>query len=257
MLKAKHDTILAVRFSIPWWVGATGAAIAYIFCGFLVPPLMSGDPALSRLSGWLVDGAPYLLLGLSAISALAFFQRLDARRLRQTHSEIESLRAMDWQNFELMVAEGFRRMGYAVENRGWYVPNSPVHISVHKNGERMLVECREWRAPQVGLTPVRELYRTMATEHADGALLVTAGSFTREAEAFARDKPIGLIDGQALLELVEQAQHNAPRHRELIGTPHCPVCSRSMEQRKAGRASTIGHVYWGCSDPRCLGTRPV
>jgi restriction system protein len=165
---------------------------------------------------------------------------------------------MDWQNFELLVAEGFRRLGYVVENRGWYVPNGRVHISLTKGGERMLVDCGQWRGSEVGLAPVRELYQAMASEGADGALLVTSGSFTQDAEAFARDKPIGLVDGKALLELVATVQRQVPRDEHELDAPRCPVCERPMMKKKAGRDSTIGHVYWGCSTyPRCLGTRQV
>jgi len=153
-----------------------------------------------------------------------------------------------------MVAEGFRRLGYAVENRGRYVPETAGHISLSKNGERTLVECQEWRATQVGLGPVRELYRTMPFEHADGALLVTSGSFTPEAELFARDKPIGLIDGQALLELVEKAQHS--RDGQPAHSPRCPVCSRSMEHRK-GAAPVRSAMCTGVAPIRAVWERGV
>jgi restriction system protein len=165
---------------------------------------------------------------------------------------------MDWQNFELLVAEGFRRLGYKVDNHGWYVPNSPVHIMLSKDGEKTLVECRQWRASEVGLTPVHDLFSTMAHERADGALLLTSGRFSAEAEAFARDKPIGLIDGEALLELVETVQKDARLEDHESGMPCCPVCERPMMKRKARGSSTIGAVYWGCAAyPRCLGTRQI
>ena len=91
MQKAKHDSIFAVRFSIPLWLSVSAAAIAYVFCGFLMPPLMSGGRTLSRLTGWLIDGAPYLALALGAIGALALFRRLAARRFRKTQTEISAL----------------------------------------------------------------------------------------------------------------------------------------------------------------------
>ena len=145
--------------------------------------------------------------------AFAFFRELDLRRLRQTQGELDAIRAMDWQNFELLVSEGFRRLGYTVDNQGWYFPNSRVHITA---AERRRADAR--RLPGLaglagGLPPVRELYKTLNSEHADGALLVTSGSFTLDAEVFARDKPIGLIDGQALLELVADRQAGRRRRR--------------------------------------------
>lgn len=252
MMRARSDGALAVRLTIPWWVSLSAAAAAYVFCGFLVPSLMSGNPALSRLADWLIEAAPVLALILAGLGAYALLCELDMRRLRQTQTQLDSIRGMDWQNFELLVAEGFRRLGYAVDNRGWYVPNSPVHISLQKNGERTLVECRQWQVAEIGLGPVRELYHALGVEHADGGLLVTSGRFSAEAQAYARDKPIGLIDGAALMELVEAVQKEVPTAASAAETPHCPVCERPMTRKKAGRDSTIGQVYWGCSAyPRC------
>ena len=258
MMRRRHDGASAVRFTVPWWVSFTAAATAYLFCSFLVPSLMSGNPALSRLADWLIEGAPFLAALFVALGTFVFFRELHRRRLRQTQSRLESIRGMDWQNFELLVAQGFRRLGYAVDNRGWYVPDSRVHISLQKNGGRTLVECRQWRAEHVGLTPVRELYHTLGLEHADGALLVTSGTFTPEAEAYARDKPIGLVGGQALMELVEAVQKGSLHGRRILDAPRCPVCERPMARRKARWGSTIGQVYWACLDaPRCPGTRHI
>ena len=238
MIKATQDGTVAVRPAIQWWSSLAVIAGAYLTCCLLLPPLISGDLSLTVSLTWLREAAPLLGTACAAIATFAFFRRLDLRRLRETQSEIDAIRAMDWQHFELLISDGFRRLGYSVDNRGWYVPNSPVHILLQKNGEKTLVECRQWRASQVDLGVVDELYRIMTQERADGALLVTSGSFAPDAEVFARDKPIGLIDGEE--------------------TPHCPVCERRMVKKRARKGSTIGPVYWGClAHPRCLGTRPA
>ena len=117
MMRTKHDGALAVRFSLPWWVSFTAAATAYLFCSFLVPSLMSGNPALSRLADWLTDGAPFLAALFVALGTFVFFGELHLRRLRQTQNRLESIRGMDWQDFELLVAEGFRRLGYCIDFR--------------------------------------------------------------------------------------------------------------------------------------------
>jgi restriction system protein len=258
MIKATQDGPLAVRPAIQWWSSLAVIAGAYLTCCLLLPPLISGDLSLTVSLTWLKEAAPLLGTACAAIATFAFFRRLDLRRLSETQNEIDEIRAMDWQHFELLVSDGFRRLGYSVDNRGWYVPNSPVHIMLQKNGEKTLVECRQWRAPQVELKVVDELYRVMTKERADGALLVTSGSFAPEAEVFARDKPIGLIDGEALLELVETARTERPKGPAGGETPRCPVCERHMVKKRAGKDSTIGPVYWGClAHPQCLGTRPA
>ena len=258
MIKAREDGTVAVRPALQWWSSLAVVAGAYLTCCLLLPPLISGDLSLTVSLTWLREAAPLLGTACAAIATFAFFRRLDLRRLRETQSEIDAIRAMDWQHFELLISDGFRRLGYSVDNRGWYVPNSPVHILLQKNGEKTLVECRQWRASQVDLGVVDELYRIMTEERADGALLVTSGSFAPDAEVFARDKPIGLIDGEALLELVEAARTGAPQAPAGGETPHCPVCERHMVKKRARKGSTIGPVYWGClAHPRCLGTRPA
>ena len=255
MIRARSDGAFAVRPAIPWWIGLTIAAAAFGFCGFLAPSLMYRHPFLSGLAQWFVDVAPVFAIICAGTAAYALFKRLDVRRLRQTKNQLDALRNMDWQNFELLVADGFRRLGYDVDNRGWYVPNSRVHISLQKDGERTLVECRQWQVPQVGLGPVRELYSTLVSEHADGAVLITSGTFSAEAEAYVRDKPIGLIDGRGLLELVAASQTDSRRDMA-ADPPHCPVCERRMMRKKAPRDSSIGRFYWSCSAyPACPGTR--
>jgi restriction system protein len=256
MIRARPDLALAVRFTFPW-IGLATVAVTFAFCGFLAPSFIYPHGSLSRVGQWLLGAAPALAIVCASIAAYALFTQLDVRRLRQTKSRLDNLRDMDWQNFELLVADGFRRLGYEVDNRGWYVPSSRVHISLQKDGERTLVECRHWQVAQVGLGPVRELYSTLGDEHADGALLVTSGTFSVEAQAYARDKPIGLIDGRALLELVADS-HKDARRDVVLDPPHCPVCERRMIRKKAPRDSTIGTFYWGCSaHPACPGTRLI
>jgi restriction system protein len=257
MIRVRPDGAFAVRPAIHWWIGLTIAAAALGFCGFLPGSLMYGHPFLSRLAQWCLDVAPVFAIVCAGIAAYALFKQVDVRRLRQTKNQLDALRNMDWQNFELLVADGFRRLGYEVDNRGWYVPSSRVHISLQKNGERTLVECRQWQVPEVGLGPVRELYSTLASEHADGAVLITSGTFIPEAEAFVRDKPIGLINGSGLLELVSGSQKDS--RRDMVSDPpQCPVCERRMIRKKAPRDSSIGRFYWSCSAyPACPGTRLI
>jgi hypothetical protein len=57
---------------------------------------MSGNPALSRLADWLIEGAPVLAILFVAVAAFALFRELDLRRLRQTQSQLESIRAEDY-----------------------------------------------------------------------------------------------------------------------------------------------------------------
>jgi restriction system protein len=46
------------------------------------------------------------------------------------------------------------------------------------------------------------MYSLMYDRQASGAIIITSGTFSRDAIRFAADKPIDLIDGGQLMELI-------------------------------------------------------
>ena len=114
---------------------------------------------------------------------------------------------------------------------------------------------------------VREMYGLLQHHGADEVQIATVGGFTRDAERFAKGKPIRLIDGQTLLTMIRNVQERelvAARHLGRIdpvlgnmdstpSEPRCPRCNEGMIQRTNSRD---GSAFWGCSTfPRCRGTR--
>jgi restriction system protein len=53
---------------------------------------------------------------------------------------------------------------------------------------------------------VRDLFGTLGHEVAQKAYLITTGSFTSQAKAWAEGKPIVLFDGEALVKLIQRTQ---------------------------------------------------
>jgi restriction system protein len=106
----------------------------------------------------------------------------------------------------------------------------------------------------------------MVAEGATGGLIVSCNEFTSDARALAADKPIGLIDGRALLELVTRGRppdartRNATvRHEPHFGLPpsqlpDCPICGSPMVPTQEGQHSGAATVLWNCSLRRCDGT---
>lgn len=54
----------------------------------------------------------------------------------------------------------------------------------------------------VGEPPIRDLYGVVMSENANKGILITTSNFTSSAISFANDKPIELIDGQILQQLL-------------------------------------------------------
>jgi restriction system protein len=170
-----------------------------------------------------------------------------------------AIRSMSWRDFERLVGEVFRRLGFTVSGFGGQGPDGGVDLGLTKNGQRYLVQCKHWRKRQVGVTVVRELNGVVSAQGAHGGFVVTCGEFSREAREFAESCGIKLIDGAALEELLAgiPSRHLAADSGVAVvaeSTPTCPQCGTAMIQRTAKRGQFEGQRFWGCGRyPKCTG----
>ena len=109
--------------------------------------------------------------------------------------------------FEQLVGEGFRLQGYTVtETGGVGVGDGGVDLVLRRGTETFLVQCKQWRAFKIGVDVVRELFGVMAAKGAAGGFVVTSGTFTADATAFASGRNVILINGTKLHEMIRNAQ---------------------------------------------------
>ena len=157
-----------------------------------------------------------------------------------------------------LVAEAYRRLGYHVEYCLGRGADGGVDLTLHKDGHRFLVQCKQWKVFSVGAPVIREMFGLMTADKADQAIIVTTGNFTRDAKNFAAGKPIQLVDGPQLLALVQTVQtRSASPPSANPSTPTCPLCGKPMVERIARRGSNVGNSFWGRSAyPTCKGTKP-
>lgn len=261
MPRRKDDLVFSLIDS-PWQAVLVFAGVVYACLAFLAPLIRPGNGTLATLIAaaptlaWPVTGA---ILLLALISAARAWRR---HKLLDRHAGLESVRTMPWREFQQLAGKGFSRLGYEVEERGAALPDSGVDLVLSKDGVRTLVQCKHWRSKQVGVQPVRELLGVMHAEKAHGALIVASGTFTREAQRFAREQPIGLIDGEALLELIQGLQQQSTAATDDTAVDHaapaCPTCARPMIKRQGRKGGQRGGILWGCTAyPVCRGTRPL
>lgn len=127
---------------------------------------------------------------------------------------------------------------------------------LHSGGRKTVVQCKRWRTAQVGVSLIRELFGVVVAEKAQRGVFVTSGTFTPDAVAFARDKPLELVDGPALAKLVEDVQTSKPTQSSTVTAPACPKCGGEMVQHVAKRGANAGKPFWGCLRyPQCTGVR--
>jgi restriction system protein len=266
MARRKEGTFDAIA-SMPWPVGFVFGIVAHIGVRYGGSRILStsDNPFLSALGKELDKGTiqilAWLLLGVCWFAALcSFLVRRNRSRLLGTQTGPESLRAMDWRHFEMLVGEAFRRQGYRIEETGLGGADGGIDLFLSRDGGTTLVQCKQWRGQRVDVRVVREMYGLLAHHGADAVKIVTVGDFTPDAQRFAQGKPIELIHGDALVAMIRDAQASPARKTapvvkptQAIAIPNCPNCGALMVKRTNRRS---GDAFWGCPQyPSCRGTR--
>jgi restriction system protein len=265
---------------------AVGITLGGLFCAvgaYLAwgnPKLMFGlAPIFGLLAG-------FAGLGCLAVGVVGLVKkRLAARDVIERFTGVWSLdavRDMSWQEFERLIADLFRRLGYVVSERGRDAQTAGtgdggvdlILTDPKAPGAEFLVQCKQYRAWDVGEPKVREFYGAMAAwrTRCEG-IIVTCGRFSQPAQAFATGKPLRLIDGDGLLRMLNQynavapvvqiatpvevqaASLSAPQARTApaaTNVPACPKCKVVMVRRVAGKGPRKGLPFWGCPNyPAC------
>ena len=196
--RSRHG-VLDVLFEIPWWTGVVAAVVVYIALA-LVLPMLFPDRSLTAGLRFSAPLIAFIFLLPAAFLGLRQYRR---RKLLDTQADIASIRKLHWKEFEKLVAEVFRRIGYTVVDAGTLSAGVAADLVATAPHEEVLVQCEHRRSAVVGVITVRELIGVVTAEGATGGALVTSGSFTEDAVAFAADKPLQLIDGDKLAKLVQ------------------------------------------------------
>jgi restriction system protein len=210
---------------------------------------------------------PWATGALIVLGPLAYLRRQRRRFPSKPETSIESLRRLSRREFERVLSASFRLQGYAVDAREG--SESGVRLVLRKPGQKILVQCIHGTNGSVDVEAVRELHQVMSSEAASGGLVVTSEQLSPEARLWVADKPIGLIEGRALLELVSRGGLRRPastdpaeRREPYLGPTlaellDCPLCGAPMVLKQAAEPRQSEPTLFGCSVPRCAGTRPA
>jgi restriction system protein len=165
------------------------------------------------------------------------------------------VRAMEWRNFELLICGALRQEGYRIDERGGSGPNGEIDLIATKARQRLLIQCKHWKAQQVGVSVIRELTGVVAARQADGGIVVTGGTFTKEARDFARGCRIRLIGGESLQQIIAaQMNPGSQLSPTIAAAPRCPKCGAGMVDHIARQGKFAGKHFWACSlYPKCTG----
>jgi len=272
------EGLIELASMLPWWLALILAVVSYLgLSHFAAMPLtvqqvvpgQISQVVYASLGRALVQVGQYVVpLLLLAGAGVSFVRRKKSESLLDAATSqggADAIRGMSWREFEMLIAEGFRRRGFSVQDKGGKGADGGVDLVLLKGSERFLVQCKQWRALKVGVAVVRELYGVMSAEGAVGGIVVTSGAFTEDAKDFAKGRNIRLVDGPLLQQILASGKQANPSTTEpkrpadtSKALPMCPKCGAEMRVREAKKGATAGNKFLGCSTyPACKGTLPL
>ncbi len=266
------DDLIAILMLFPWWVTlALGTGLwVYLRC----QPSPTGFFLEKSVMLWyLLQFLKWVCFGVSFVAGI---KALSRKLTFASAKDIDAIRAMSWREFETLVGEAYRRQGYMVEETGGGGADGGIDLILLGKGQKVIVQCKQWKTFKVGVKIVREMYGIMTAERADRVIIVASGTYTQEACDFARGKPIDLVNGKALVQLIRDVKGeavavqtdstghpaqtapakvlNVQMAASGAAAPACPKCGSPMVMRTARKGANAGGQFWGCPNyPACKG----
>jgi restriction system protein len=136
------------------------------------------------------------------------FRGFRNRSLLHRHRTLKKLKALSWDDFELLSMELFSKQGWKVLGNEKKGADGGVDIWMHKTSWTKknisaIVQCKRYEDAVVTIKVIREMYGLMHEYGVDEVYVVTTSRFTRECYTFVEGKKIMLIDGESLVALIE------------------------------------------------------
>lgn len=268
------EDLIEIASRLPWWVSLLIAFGSWL----ILHPIANSQPEVPKdlhqmgqsvvgqlirtfaFFGQFVLPAVFVIGAIGSVLARAERKRLHANVANAKESG-QTIEGISWREFEQLVGETFRRKGFTVIEKGGNGPDGGVDLVLHLGTDKYLVQCKQWKAINVGVTVIREFFGVMAAEGAAGGFVVSSGKYTAEAKAFAEGRNIQLVDGSLLKRWISkssEASSSASDPNKSIDQiePLCPLCRLPMIIRTAKRGGNAGKSFWGCSGfPGCRGIR--
>ena len=155
---------------------------------------------------------------------------------RDDRDYLNWLRGMKPNEFEEYIANLFSKLGYKTDVTG-RAYDKGIDVVAEKDGIKHYIQCKKFITRIVNVGDVRDFYGAIADHLAQAkSYFITTNKFTLEAEKFAEDKPIELIDGQKLIKYIRLAEKETKTVVEKKDNcPRCTTAFGSQESCISGR----------------------
>lgn len=180
------NSLFAVLLRSPWWYSIGIAIVMATVSRMALPPVYAAFGLMGAL--------PFIVLG--CIAGWRQFRRPSERAVA---AALEAAAQMPWREFADALEAAYRRDGYEVER-----PARGADLRLSKSGMVTLVSAKRWKAASVGVEPLRELSAAASQSDAQRMACVTLGSLTANAQQFASENGIQIIQGPDLAALLSR-----------------------------------------------------
>ncbi len=247
--KSPLEEILEGSFKNPVFgvIGSIIFAVVGFYLSHKIAPVGTMASVTNGINA-LFGTAMYWASGMSLFAAgLGYmFQVINKKRKHAFFDEKDSLadlKAMPWKEFEHFVGTFFEKLGYKVEVTGG-LKDGGIDVIISKNNKLHFVQCKKYLERQVTLSMVRDFYGAMAAKrNREKGFFVTTGTATLDAQKFAEENSIELIDGPRLMEYIgltnkktsEQLPRQDTRRHDNAETKsyYCINCKKPITERVA------------------------
>ena len=178
---ATKESLFQILLRQPWWVTLIVAFLVFGITRLVYPPV-----------------APFMAVPFVILGAVIAFRQWRGAAPLDAYERLAALRAMDWDEFSGLIAEAYRKRGYAVHP----ATGTGYDFRLTKEGRVTLLQCRRWKVNQVGAGPLRDLAKAVEREDASHGICISAGEFSAPARVLTRTEPLTLVGGEELVRLV-------------------------------------------------------
>lgn len=198
-------------------------------------------PKIMFSAFWEVKELFFIMIGI-AVLALALQVMLDLTSRRSKikwllgKKQVQDLQKLTPTQFEEYIAVLFKSLGYETKVTGGR-GDGGVDVEAVKDGHTHYIQCKKFITSKVPVSAVRDFYGAIA-DRVDGGkgYFITTNVFTLDAEKFAEDKPIELIDKFKLMEYMQMVDADVPEAKALI----CQKCGSDLVKRKGKYGAFLG-----------------
>ncbi|MBS7457502.1 restriction endonuclease [Coralloluteibacterium stylophorae] len=220
--------------------------------GHLLVPASMATPARIALAA-----AACVAVWVATLAVVLLHRRRARAALRA--AGLDAIAGLDRAAFARRIAAAYRQRGHYVQHGGRGLAGIGFDLVLRHDRRVELVACRHGGSGRTELRTLRALWARVQEHRAHAARVLCVQGFSAEAVAFAAGKPLELVAGSELAELLDDAQAadaaaTGPTEAAHAGAPACPRCNGPM----VPRSGADGTPQLGCLDhPACLGARPA